>query len=136
MSLITNLFDVQCFNVVSRVFSMYYCLIWKMISSMWPPLKVDRYILIFKQILVETTSHYVSLMACHMNSIMTISVLSIYTLYFSETASWNHFILLMHMSYVFYLIFMNNHIALKNYGGFCVMHLNASNYNYMATSTI
>ena len=41
---ITILFNVQFYNFVSRVHSGYHCQIWKMIRSMWPQLKVNRYI--------------------------------------------------------------------------------------------
>ena len=59
MSLITILFDVLCYNFVTKVFIAYYCFILKMISSMWPHLKVNKYILFFKKILVSTSFHIV-----------------------------------------------------------------------------
>ena len=43
MSFITILFDVPCYNFVSRVPSGYYYLNWKKISSIWPHLKVIGY---------------------------------------------------------------------------------------------
>ena len=60
MYYITILYDVQCYYFVYRVFSLYYCLIWKMISSMLPHLKVNKYILFFKKIIVSTFYHQMS----------------------------------------------------------------------------
>ena len=54
-------------------------------------------------------------------------------LYFYETAAWNHFILYMHISLGGLFNICENGGGgsmhpLKNYGGFCVIPLNAFNY--------
>ena len=54
-------------------------------------------------------------------------------LYFYKTATWNHFILYMHISLGGLFNICENGGGgsmrpLKNYGGFCVLPLNAFNY--------
>ena len=85
------------------VFSLYYCLIRKTISAMLPHLKVNKYILFFKKIIVSTFYQQMSALSSQYYNIG----------------------LIQHAQVEMYILCTS---PLKNYGGFCEFPLNDFSY--------